>query len=164
MDMDAHNLGGEDMPHEHGMWYCNGEPLMSDGGSWIGHFLPGVAFLIWGLHWLQGTYRNYFTSRRSKSQEYRSQTTYSLWRFPPYAESICKVALPLIAMSLELFFAHAGGWRTMICPPGTARAGHFYGPHIGNWQHAAMYPPFILSGIVDLVGYEVELPEGVQQV
>ena len=36
--------------------------------------------------------------------------------------------------------------RTMICPAGTARQGHFYGPHLGNWHHAAMYPAFILAG------------------
>lgn len=67
-------------------------------------------------------------------------------------------------MSLELYFAHKGGWRTLVCPAGTERAGHFYGSHMGNWQHAAMYPAFILAGFVDLIGYEVELPKGTQQV
>lgn len=34
-----------------------------------------------------------------------------------------------------------------MCPAGTERAGHFYGSHMGNWQHAAMYPAFILAGV-----------------
>ncbi|KXZ43715.1 hypothetical protein GPECTOR_82g249 [Gonium pectorale] len=150
--------------HGHGIWMCDGEPLMTEGGSWIGHVLPGVVFILWGLHWMQGIYRNYFNSRRLKGQEYRAQTTHSLWKLPPCSESVCKAFLPCLAISIELFFAHRGGWRTLICPAGTPRAGHVYGPHIGNWQHAAMYPAFILAGIVDLVGMEVELPPGTQQV
>ncbi|KAG2447808.1 hypothetical protein HYH02_007265 [Chlamydomonas schloesseri] len=150
--------------HGHGMFFCDGEPVMTEGGSWIGHFMPGVVFLLWGAHWMQGIYRKYFDSRRPKGPEYRAQTVHGLGRVPAYVESWCKAFLPMIAISLELYFAHKGGWRTMVCPAGTPRAGHFYGPHMGNWQHASMYPPFILAGLVDLVGYEVELPVGTQQV
>ncbi|EFJ40190.1 hypothetical protein VOLCADRAFT_121751 [Volvox carteri f. nagariensis] len=132
--------------------------------SWIGHFGPGIIMIIWGLHWMQGTFRNYFSSQRNKGQDYQARTTYNLWRFPAVSESMCKTFLPMIAMSIELYFAHRGGWRTLVCPAGTKREGRFYGPHMGNWQHAAMYPPVILSGLVDLVGMEVELPRGTQQV
>eukprot|EP00198_Chlamydomonas_reinhardtii_P006007 XP_001695343.1 predicted protein [Chlamydomonas reinhardtii] len=149
--------------HGHGMYFCDGEPVMTEGGSWIGHFMPGVVFLLWGVHWMQGIFRKYFDSRRPKGPEYRAQTVHGLGRVPAYVESCCKAFLPMIAISLELYFAHKGGWRTMVCPAGTPRAGHFYGPHMGNWQHASMYPPFILAGLVDLVGYEVELPYGTQQ-
>lgn len=160
--MDAHD---ESEPHQHGhgTWQCNGEPVMQEGGSWIGHFFPGLVFLIWGLHWLQGTYRVYFASLRAKGGEYRAQTTYSLWRFPAYAESVCKAVFPVLAISLELYFAHRGGYRMLVCPADTERAGHFDGRHLGNWQHAAMYPGFAMAGIVDLVGYSVELPPGTQQ-
>ncbi|KAG2430166.1 hypothetical protein HXX76_010265 [Chlamydomonas incerta] len=169
--MDAtDSMAGMDMApqqehnHGHGMYFCDGEPVMTEGGSWIGHFMPGVVFLLWGAHWMQGIYRKYFDSRRPKGPEYRAQTVHGLARVPAYVESWCKAFLPMIAISLELYFAHKGGWRTMVCPAGTPRAGHFYGPHMGNWQHASMYPPFILAGLVDLVGYEVELPYGTQQV
>ena len=91
-------------------------------------------------------HRKYFDSRRPKGPEYRAQTVHGLGRVPAYVESCCKAFLPMIAISLELYFAHKGGWRTMVCPAGTPRAGHFYGPHMGNWQHASMYPPFILAG------------------
>ncbi|GIL88175.1 hypothetical protein Vretimale_14091 [Volvox reticuliferus] len=162
--MDSHNGGDADMQHGHGIWQCDGEPFMHEGGSWFGHLGPGIVMFIWGLHWSQGAFRNYFISRRSKGQEYRAQTTYTLWRFPAVSESVCKTFLPMIVMSVELYFAHRGGWRTLICPAGTKREGHFYGPHMGNWQHAAMYPPFILSGFVDLMGEEIELPPGTQQI
>ncbi len=36
--------------------------------------------------------------------------------------------------------------RTLYCPAGTAREGHFFGNHLNNWQHASMYPGFILAG------------------
>lgn len=36
--------------------------------------------------------------------------------------------------------------RNVICSPGTVRAGHILGEHMGNWQHAYMYPGFIVSG------------------
>ena len=52
--MDSMNMGGEPgHSHGHGMYGCDGEPLMTEGGSWIGHFFPGLVFFIWGLHWLQ---------------------------------------------------------------------------------------------------------------
>ncbi|PNH04542.1 hypothetical protein TSOC_009291 [Tetrabaena socialis] len=101
---------------------------MTEGGSWIGHFLPGVVLGIWGIWTMQGVFRNFFNSRRIKAQ-YLSQATYTLWRFPARSESVCKLLLPVLAMSLELYFAHLGGWRSVLCPAGTARAGRFYGPH-----------------------------------
>ncbi|GLC44826.1 hypothetical protein PLESTB_001209800 [Pleodorina starrii] len=154
---------GNEAGHGHGIWKCDGEPWMKEGGSWIGHIAPGVVMMVWGLHWLQGAFRNYFNSLRHKGQEFHAQTTYTLWRFPATSEGVCKAFLPMVAVSVELYFAHRGGWRTMICPAGTTREGHFYGPHFGNWQHAAMYPAFILAGFVDLLGHEVELPPGTQQ-
>lgn len=158
-------MGGEPgHSHGHGMYQCNGEPLMKDGGSWIGHFFPGLVFFIWGLHWLQGTYRAYFASLRTKGVEYRARTTYTLWRFPECSESVLKTIFPLLAISLELYWAHKGGYRNLMCPADTERYGHFDGRHMGNWQHAAMYPAFVVAGIVDLVGYNVELPAGLQQV
>ena len=37
-------------------------------------------------------------------------------------------------------------FRNVICAPGSQRAGHILGEHIGNWQHAYMYPGFVISG------------------
>lgn len=36
------------------------QPGLYPGGSWAGHFLPGLLFILWGLHWWQGTYNAYF--------------------------------------------------------------------------------------------------------
>lgn len=59
----------------------------------------------------QGTFRTYFASLHAKGGEYRAQTTYSLWIFPAYAESVCKAVFPVFAICLELYFAHTGGYR-----------------------------------------------------
>jgi hypothetical protein len=42
--------------------------------NWIGHWFPGLIFIVWGTHWLIGIYMRYFESRRSK-QQFESQTT-----------------------------------------------------------------------------------------
>lgn len=83
---------------------------MTEGGSWIGHIFPGCMFVIWSLHWLQGILRSYFQAEQ-RGEEYQSQTYYTLPGFPKLAEPFVKTALPMVAISLELFFAHRGGWR-----------------------------------------------------
>jgi hypothetical protein len=35
--------------------------------------------------------------------------------------------------------------------------------HLHNWQHASSYPAFMISGLVDLLGLAVKLPDGTQQ-
>lgn len=45
--------------------------------------------------------------------------------------------------------------------------GRFIVDNINEWQHSAMYAAFLLSGIVDLVGYytpQGTLPVGTEQV
>jgi hypothetical protein len=42
--------------------------------------------------------------------------------------------------------------------------GHFAEFHINNWQHALMYGGYALSGLVDLVGTSITLPQGTEQV
>jgi len=37
--------------HAHKAYLCSGENWPAHGGSWIGHVLPGVVLVAWGLHW-----------------------------------------------------------------------------------------------------------------
>lgn len=42
------------MNHDHAShmaYLCSGAPWSGGGGSWIGHVLPGVFLVAWGLHW-----------------------------------------------------------------------------------------------------------------
>ncbi len=74
--------------------------------------------------------------------------------------------MPWLNIALELYLAHIkyDGYKRLICPEGTARAGHIHGNNIGSWQHAYMYPGFIVSGLVDLVHVFVELPRGLPNI
>jgi len=50
------------------------------GGDLKGHYAPGVAMILWGLHWLQGSFRLYF----SNPDCYKSQASYGLPGFPAW--------------------------------------------------------------------------------
>lgn len=52
-----------------------------------------------------------------------------------------------------------GACRTLTCPDG-----RFGLTHANNWQHAAVYPPFLLAGILDWAALGLSLPPGLQQV
>lgn len=167
-----------DMP----TWRCDGETNMWDGGSWVGHLLPGLAFLVWATHWMIGVFHVYFESQ-VRNQPYHSRACYSLpglpasWRI----EAVLKILAAPIAISAELYLAHCSSgtckFRNLYCPhkdySGSAhtawslanvREGHFDGGHVNNWQHASMYPAFFVSGLVDLMTPATEAPTGVQQV
>lgn len=52
-------------------------------------------------------------------------------------------------VSLELYFDHPQ-FRSLYCPSGTQFGGRFDVSHLNNWQHAASYPAFFLSGVIDI--------------
>jgi len=91
------------------------------------------------------------------------------YRFPAkfqLVEPTLKIVLPLIALSMELFFDHLNEkspYQRLYCPEGTAHAGEFAGDNVNNWQHASSYPAVIVSGIVDFVSVFIELPSGVNR-
>lgn len=47
----------------------------------------------------------------------------------------------------------------LTCPDG-----RFALTHVNNWQHAAVYPPFLLAGVLDWAALGLPLPPGLQQV
>jgi hypothetical protein len=50
-----------------------------------------------------------------------------------------------------------------VCGAGPQR-GRFAMTHMNNWQHASVYPGFLLAGALDWVAMVVPLPPGMQQV
>ena len=57
--------------------YCNGTALsLHGGGTWRGHFGPGVVFLVWGLWWAFHAARVHLRSRFSGQGSYSSQAWY----------------------------------------------------------------------------------------
>ena len=49
-------------------------------------------------------------------------------------EAGVKLGLPALSMVLELWLAHPGGYRRLVCPGDEPRAGHFISNHVNNWQ------------------------------
>ncbi|GAX83462.1 hypothetical protein CEUSTIGMA_g10887.t1 [Chlamydomonas eustigma] len=150
------------------MWECDGVAnIQPGGGNWLGHVFPGSLFVFWASHWLLGFVRQYFECQR-QGRPYTSKTCYRFLWFPESwpLEAITKFLMPIVNMLLEVWLAHIGleGYKYLICPSGTSRAGHIYGENIGNWQHAFMYPGFIVSGVIDLVHTWVEIPHGLSLV
>jgi hypothetical protein len=149
---------------DHPNWYCDGTPNLFPGGNWLGHVFPGTLFILWASHWLLGFVRHYHEGLQGGLPFVSKSCHRVLWfpeRWP--IEPTVKAALPALNIVLELWLAHPGGYRELSCPAGTPRAGHFIGNHLNNWQHAYMYPGFIISGVVDLVHSRFELPQGVPQ-
>ncbi|KAG1656726.1 hypothetical protein FOA52_011602 [Chlamydomonas sp. UWO 241] len=147
---------------EHPRWSCEGSPEIFDGGSWIGHVWPATIFLIWGLHWLQGLVVQYYRGAQG-GEPYVARSYYQLWVIPEMVESWFKFVLPWFCILLELYLGYSPPTlKTMTCPSGTLLAGHLLGSHMGNWQHAFMYPGFIASGFADLFSHRVTaVPKGV---
>lgn len=91
-------------------------------GTFIGHLLPGIAFVLWGLWWL-------FENVRAGAPETRT-TPVERTIFPP----LVKILLAPTALFLEM---PNSGWEPMDAVMG--------------WHHATGYIGFGLSGVVDLL-------------
>jgi hypothetical protein len=123
----------------HALWGCDGRPNIFPGGSWIGHMFPGALlscfchlspcgtcfrrrptnvlcseagaiFTIWATHWLIAFIRQYLECLK-RGEPYRSRAYYRLFFLPEALESGIKFALPFLNMCLEVWLAHAGGYK-----------------------------------------------------
>jgi hypothetical protein len=129
-------------------------------GTWEGHILPGTFFIIWASWWMYSNFRLYF--KASAKRPYKSRSWYEFpgtcGRWP--VEPVVKMLLPFIGMNLELWAGHVS-YRRMYDPA----TGHFEQGNIQDWQHAAMYSAFLVSGVVDLIGFYTSpgtLPAGTE--
>lgn len=56
------------------------------------------------------------------------------------------------------------GFWVCTCRTLTCKDGRFAMTHMNNWQHASVYPGFLLAAVLDWVAMAVPLPPGMQQV
>lgn len=146
---------------------CDGIGRQGEGGTLIGHVLPGVLFVVWGSWWAYNVCLRCAVMTHNK-MSFQSNAWY---KFPTSSrvgsmiEPILKVALPLIALSMELYLDHLSeGFQYLYCPKGTKHEGEFAGDNVNNWQHASSYPGVITSGVVDIISLSmVPLPRGVHR-
>ncbi|KAJ1631607.1 hypothetical protein T492DRAFT_51054 [Pavlovales sp. CCMP2436] len=136
--------------HTHGDW-------SHIGGSPPGHTLPGVLFLVLGVHWTFAILWQLLCGRPEEA----SRAWYPLpmtWRRPLPSgrlpqrrgvpiEPVLKVILPSLGAAVEVYFKTFGPGRIFFRSLYNER-GEFQ--HVGEWAHAAMYAFFILSGCADL--------------
>ena len=157
-------------------------------GSYEGHVLPGVFFIIYGLWWTVGTNLNYFygrgvssrqvqQSRNAQKREHelnkRSWLPFPWW--PRVAiEPFFKVFLPLIGMFCELLFSgvpvNEADASLQLNETGTVATKIGFSPvdlyepdsdayPVERLQHATMYSFFVVSGFIDFVSMVVRLPK-----
>ncbi len=120
------------------------DPQGDKSGTWTAHILTGVALLLWGLHWTFATFCGWLMQTRQRP--YRSRTAYSLPIVPSHwpIESVFKVLVPLAGILFNLI--DANGWRSNVCPPGTAHAGHFNPDTAYSYANVWILVGFMLSG------------------
>lgn len=159
--MDEHHTHNGGMAGHQGMGMnCDGTPPLGEGGTLIGHVLPGCLFVLWGSWWAYNACLRCACSGPNRAM-FRSSSWYKMPGRWSLVEPVLKIVLPLVALSMELYFDHMSeGFQYMYCPKGTKHEGEFAGDNLNNWQHAASYPAVIVSGIVDLLSLVVEFPNG----
>ncbi|EIE18466.1 hypothetical protein COCSUDRAFT_60132 [Coccomyxa subellipsoidea C-169] len=137
--------------------------LRPEHGTWPGHVLPGSFFLIWASWWLFSTFRLHLQAGRQAPFRSRAWFPFS-WgvrgRQLP-VEPALKVALTFIGINAELWAGHTS-YRNLY----TAE-GRFEANNLQDWQHSAMYGAFLVSGLVDLIGFYAPagtLPPGTEHI
>lgn len=161
-----HGHGGHEGHEGMGM-NCEGVGRHGEGGTLIGHVLPGILFVVWGSWW---AYNVCLRCAVTAHNQIKFQSS-AWYKFPTRSnggrmiEPILKIILPLIALSMELYLDHLSeGFQHLYCPKGTKHEGEFAGDNVNNWQHASSYPAVIASGVIDILAYSVvPLPSGVQR-
>eukprot|EP01025_Chloroclados_australasicus_P006560 TRINITY_DN12103_c0_g1_i2.p1 TRINITY_DN12103_c0_g1~~TRINITY_DN12103_c0_g1_i2.p1 ORF type:complete len:314 (-),score=34.66 TRINITY_DN12103_c0_g1_i2:460-1401(-) len=124
-------------------------------GGFSGHAIPGIMFIILATWWLLNVFSIYLNSGK---KTHTSRAWYLFpWKPQLPLEPILMIVLALFGMVVELLLSGHGTWRKLY-----ASDGQFCIGHLNNWQHAAMYGAFALSGLVDLLGLDGSLPKGIE--
>lgn len=141
---------------------CSGTGWMDAAGNkqgtWIGHVLAGTALLAWAMHWNYAVNRAWLLQTRQRP--YESQSSWPLSFVPQRlpVEALCKLVLPLAGIVVNI--VGASGARSNVCPEHTPRAGHFDPDTMFYFANVWVLAAIVLSGMVDLLGLVVELPQG----
>ncbi|BDA48314.1 Transmembrane protein 45B [Coccomyxa sp. Obi] len=135
--------------------------MRPEHGTWPGHVLPGSFFLIWSSWWLFSTFR--LQLQATRQAPFRSCAWFPFsWgvrgkQLP--LEPILKVLLPFLGINAELWAGHTS-YRNLYAADGRFETGN-----LQDWQHSAMYAAFLISGLVDLIGFRAPagtLPPGTE--
>lgn len=106
------------MQHAHTAFLCSGAPWPTHGGSWVGHFLPGVFLLAWGLHWfMSSTWQQLTGARTQRTSAAHHRIVLLPWPLQ-HLEPALKIIFPLIAIILE--FTLSGTRCVCVDRQGTA--------------------------------------------
>ena len=101
MEADRHASSFTLAPHASTL-LCDGTEIQNGSGTWKGHFLPGLIFLVWGIWWAVRSFRTHQVARLV-GLEYRSKGWYSgCWS----AEPLFKVLGPPVGILTELWLDH----------------------------------------------------------
>lgn len=105
----------------HTAFLCSGDVWPATGGSWIGHVLPGVFLVSWGLHWfISATFQSLTGTARKR---YGGAAYHKVVFFPPQLQVSSRVALlqgccqamalpcPVGSTSLQLWAPCGGCWH-----------------------------------------------------
>ncbi|KAK9807527.1 hypothetical protein WJX72_001620 [[Myrmecia] bisecta] len=127
-------------------------------GARLGHYLPGWFFVFWGSWWILSVFRLHFKSSAKTPFASRGWFEWPTWvpgNLP--LEPIAKVVMPFIGILGELWLGH-DAYQPLYLD------GKFNEHQLQDWQHSAMYLAYLISGLVDLVGYYTPyLPSGTEQ-
>jgi len=148
---------------------CDSMMLGDKHGNWEGHILPGTLFLVWGFHWMVSSFYRYAQSMQKNGAPYRSRSTepiFPFWswtaKFNKYPmEAILKVVICFFLFFLQINYQT---YKNIICTSDEKRAGHIDTSHVASWAHASMNLGYMVSGMVEIVGYYYDLPAGLEQV
>ncbi|XP_076807741.1 transmembrane protein 45B-like [Clavelina lepadiformis] len=119
-------------------------------GSFMGHILPGVLFIFYGM-WLafKNSYRHFVKKRSSNRRCLRLCTVNN-------AESIMLIVLPCVGIFLEQLTNHGPKFHLT-----NSSSEYFSG---NNWSHSTMYLFFAFVGVADLLQFKVPqfVPRGIR--
>ncbi|XP_062522878.1 transmembrane protein 45B-like [Corticium candelabrum] len=131
--------------------------------TWIGHFVPGLAMIIYGLWTILSSSLYYHQNPNHEDRRHRRRLhARKSIPLPPWYgistrccfipfEPLGKIILPLPGILSEMITAKF----SFYTPRGLVNT--------SNFGHTAMYTPFVISGVVDLVACRASLPVGTER-